>query len=502
MAREFFLIALISFWILLFRPVYAQQESRPNLIVFLVDDMGWQDTSVPFADSTTVLNKIFRTPAMEKLATMGMKFTNAYGNPVCTPTRVSILTGAASARHRVTNWTNVNRDQPTDYPDEKLLPPKWNYNGLQPNSEIPNSFHSSLLPELLRANGYKTLHVGKAHFAPYGTPGSDPKNLGFDVNIAGTAAGHPGSFLGNKNFRGGPNDSLWAVPDLDQFHGSETFLTEALTIRAIEELEKINSNEPFFLHLSHFAVHLPFDQDNRFYEAYRSKGLSETEARYASLVSGMDKSLGDLLGYLERTGRLENTYLFFLSDNGGLTLTPQRGGLPHTQNAPLRLGKGSVYEGGIRIPFLVAGPGIGRGIASDFPIAVQDLFPTLLKLSRTDLPASDGIDLSVFWNEKKGPPTSRELLWHYPHHWTKNSEGGLSWSTAYRKGNHKLIWFHRTGKLELYDLKKDPGETKDLYSTNSTDAKRMKKLMEKSLKSHAAQLPIERSTGRELSFPD
>lgn len=501
MPRNSFLFFILSIEVFLSRPVFGQVETRPNLIVFLVDDMGWQDTSVPFADSTTALNKIYHTPAMEKLAAMGMKFTNAYGNPVCTPTRVSILTGMAPARHRVTNWTGVTRDQPTDYRDEQLKPPTWNFNGLQPKAGIPNSFHSPLLPELLRASGYKTLHVGKAHFAPYGTPGSNPKNLGFDVNIAGTAAGHPGSFLGRKSFRGGPNDSLWAVPDLDRFHGSEIFLTEALTIRTIEELEKIDSNQPFFLHLSHFAVHLPFDQDNRFYDAYRLKGLLATEARYASLVEGMDKSLGDLLNYLEKAGRLQNTFIFFLSDNGGLTLTPQRGGSPHTQNTPLRLGKGSVYEGGIRIPFLVAGPGLGKGVVSDYPIAVQDLFPTLLKLAGINASASDGIDLSVLWKERNRQQNNRALLWHYPHHWTKNPEGGLSWSTAYRKGNHKLIWFHRTGKLELYDLQKDPGEKKDLTAVNPALAKKMKKLMGESLKYHVAQLPIDQSTGLVLTFP-
>ena len=179
-------------FLLLFGAFYSCQskleEVKPNIIVFLVDDMGWQDTSVPFWDKKTPFNNRYRTPNMERLASLGMKFTQAYATPVCSPTRISLMTGMNAARHRVTNWTLKKNSSP-DAKDDSLQFPQWNVNGMSPVAGVENTIYATPLPKLLKEEGYHTIHVGKAHFGAIDTPGENPKNLGFDVNIAGHAAG-------------------------------------------------------------------------------------------------------------------------------------------------------------------------------------------------------------------------------------------------------------------------------------------------------------------------
>ncbi|MBK7476075.1 MAG: sulfatase-like hydrolase/transferase [Haliscomenobacter sp.] len=357
---------------------------RPlNVVVFLVDDLGWQDTSFPFADSATALNRRFRTPNMERLARMGTAFPNAYATPVCTPSRVSFLTGANVVRHHVTNWTNVLPDTHTDYPDSLLGQVDWNLNGLDPSGRQHRAFHATPLPQLLRDAGYYTILAGKAHFGPYTTPGSDPLNLGFMVNIAGTAAGHPGSYLPEKRYRANAQDTLRGVRGLDAYHSKGDFLTEALTREALSALAvPVASRKPFFLYLSHYAVHTPLERDSRFVQPYLDQGLPPAEANYAALIEGMDKSLGDVLDYLESKGLLQETAVLFLSDNGGLSLAPPRAQPMHTHNLPLRMGKGSVYEGGIRVPLLAYAPGLSQpGGKCRRLVAAEDLFPTVLELA-------------------------------------------------------------------------------------------------------------------------
>ncbi|KPQ14031.1 MAG: arylsulfatase A related protein, partial [Algoriphagus marincola HL-49] len=179
----------------------------PNIIVFLVDDMGWQDTSVPFWTEKTPFNKLYRTPNMELLASHGMIFTQAYATAVCSPSRTSIMTGMNAARHRVTNWT-LRYNTSTDQEDEVLEFPEWNVNGLQPIDTIPQSLYATTLPQILKDNGYFTIHAGKAHWGTESTPGSDPINLGFKVNIAGHHAGAPASFQGENNYSASDGPSI------------------------------------------------------------------------------------------------------------------------------------------------------------------------------------------------------------------------------------------------------------------------------------------------------
>src|SRR5690606_32792341 len=217
----------------------SAQEKRPNIIVFLVDDMGWMDTSVPFGDSVMALNRKYHTPNMERLAREGMKFTNAYATPVCTPTRASMLTGLNAAHHKITNWTSIKRDSPTDQKDTMFNHIEWNFNGFSPVPNVPHTIYATPLPQLLKDAGYFTVHVGKAHWGSQGTPGANPLNVGFMVNVAGNAIGHPQSYLGKENYGNVPGKFTYnAVQGLAEYYGTETFLTEALTLEALKSIDQ------------------------------------------------------------------------------------------------------------------------------------------------------------------------------------------------------------------------------------------------------------------------
>lgn len=221
------------------------------------------------------------------------------------------MTGLNAARHRVTNWT-LNKNASNDRSHPALAFPAWNVNGLSPQPGIERTVHVRALPAFLREVGYRTIHVGKAHFGAVGTPGSDPRNIGFDVNIGGHAAGGPGSFLGTENFSAAwrNGDRVWDVPHLEPYHEKDVFLTEALTIAANQAVNQaLAEGRPFFLYMAHYAVHVPFAVDPRFYQPYRDAGLDHTESMYAAMVEGMDKSLGDILANVERHGLSERTII-------------------------------------------------------------------------------------------------------------------------------------------------------------------------------------------------
>ena len=313
---------------------FVQAQQQPNIILFLVDDMGWQDTSVPFYQEPTMLNNRYRTPNMERLAHLGVKFTEAYACAVSSPSRCSLMTGMNAARHRETNWT-LYHNQKTDASSEVIQLPDWNYNGIQPAhttqpADLKNSTFVTSFPQILKQNGYYTIHCGKAHFGAKGTSGADPAQMGFDVNIAGGANGAPGSYLGTRNFGQG---SGFEVLGLEKYYGQDVFLTEVLTLEAIEAMKRpISKKQPFYLYMSHYAVHSPYDDDVRFSNYYRNRYdaqldtlLNESEARYAALVEGMDKSLGDILDFLESQPEVAaNTIVLFMSDNGGQGLNNVR----------------------------------------------------------------------------------------------------------------------------------------------------------------------------------
>ena len=482
--------------------------ARPNLVVFLVDNLGWQDVSLPLGEEPTPFNARYRTPTLERLAAGGVTFTNAYAaSPVCTPTRTSLLTGRNPARTRITNWTlrNDRAAQETGPKSYPLRSPEWRFGGLTPEDRT--------LPAVLRDAGYRTAHVGKAHFGALGTAAADPTTLGFEINVAGHAAGAPGSFRGEDGYRGRGDRRVWDVPGLEAYDGTDLFLTDALTRESLAILDDFAADErPFFLHLSHYAVHVPLAGHSPYYERYLAEGLDEREAMYASMIEGVDASLAAVLARLEELGIADETIVVFLSDNGGLTYAA-RGKTPtgtgaNTHNAPLRSGKGSAYEGGTRIPMVVgfadgAARDIDAGSRTAVPVITDDLFPTLLELARLTGAASgvDGTSL-VPLLEGRGAdfPIDRSLCWHYPHKWGPDGPGYDPF-TSIRHGRHKLIHFYLDGSFELYDLESDLGETQNLVEDEPEVARALAAELAGWMREVDAQTPIVRETGRPLPVP-
>lgn len=471
-------------------------QDKPNIIVFLVDDMGVMDTSVPFITDATgnvmpqPLNDWYRTPNMERLANRGVRFSTFYAQSVSSPSRTSIMTGQNAARHRTTNWINAennNRDE--------FGPYEWNWKGLRP-SDIT-------YPALLKSAGYKTIHVGKAHFGCNDSFGENPRNIGFDVNIAGSAIGHPGSYHGENGYGWIKGQRARAVPDLEQYHGTNTFLSDALTLEAMKEVKKaVSEGKPFYLNLAHYAVHTPFETDERFINNY-PKGEKKDDARaFATLIEGMDKSLGDLMDNLEKMGIAENTMIIFLGDNGGDA--PLGGAADYGSSAPLKGKKGAEYEGGVRVPFIASWCKQDKSnkFQKRFPIAdnyvqtqfgtVMDIYPTVLDVAGVSVPKDyvlDGSSMTKLFAGKKDKHRRDDVLIHFPH----NHRG--SYFSTYRKGDWKIIYYYNPDKdgvpsYRLYNLKEDPYEKTDLALDNPEKLNEMCRMMIERLKLEGALYPV------------
>jgi len=480
-------------------PSFAAGE-RPNIIVFLVDDMGVMDTSVPFLTDAAgrpkryPLNDYYRTPNMERLAARGIRFNNFCAMSVCSPTRISILTGQNAARHRTTNWINPDKDNAGPQG-----PPQWNWKGLKKGDVT--------LARLMQAGGYRTIHVGKGHFGPRDSEGADPRNLGFDVNVAGASIGAPGSYYGKENFGHGGKRAPSAVPHLEKYHGTETFLTEALTIEAKSHMsEASKADKPFFLYLAHYAVHAPFQSDPRFAGHYKDSGKPAPAQAFATLIEGMDKSLGDVLDHLHALGIADSTLVFFLGDNGS------DAPLGHQHEvacaAPLRGKKGAHYEGGMRVPFIAAwakaNPAsplqkalpIPAGAIQGQLAAVYDLFPTILALARIGPPAGHVVDGSRLDALLAGRPDSgREevFLMHYPH-----APHRTDYFTCYRQGPWKVIYHYfpsevsENSHFQLFHLSDDPFEQRNLAASRPQQLRRMMHGLAAALEQHRAAYPVDK----------
>ena len=484
-------------------PMISAQE-RPNIVVFLVDDMGLMDTSVPFDSDRNgnplshPLNSWYHTPNMEKLAEQGIRFSTFYAQSVSSPSRASLMTGQNAARHRTTNWINSESNNRTTFGPEE-----WNWEGL--NSK------DLTYPRILQKEGYRTIHVGKAHFGCIGSNGENPRNVGFDVNIGGNSIGQPGSYYGEWGYGWLKGNHSRAVPGLDAYHGSETFLTDALTIEALKEVEKsVNDGQPFYLNLAHYAVHAPFEADKRFMERYRDSGKGEQAKAFATLIEGMDKSLGDLIDKLIELGVAENTLILFLGDNGGDA--PLGGPADYGSSAPFRGKKGSEYEGGVRVPFIAAWakPDENNIFQKEYPIAqnmiqtqmgtIMDIYPTILSVAGIEIPDEvvlDGSDLKHLLSGKKDLSHRKDFLMHFPH-----GEHRCNYFTTYRKGKWKLIYYYNPEtpdkpEFKLYDLKKDPFEKNELSERRQYKAQKMIKLMTERLEYEKALFPVD-ADGKEL----
>jgi arylsulfatase A-like enzyme len=473
-------------------------ESPPNIVIFLVDDMGVMDTSLPFLTDAAgqpqryPLNDYYRTPHMERLAARGIRFNNFCAMSVCSPTRISIMTGQNAARHRTTNWINPDKDNAGPQG-----PPQWNWTGLKRGDVT--------LAGLLQAGGYRTIHVGKAHFGPRNSPGAEPLNLGFDINVGGECFGAPGSYYGQENYGHGTKRGGSAVPHLEKYHGTETFLTEALTIEANSHITAaVQADKPFFLYLSHYAVHSPFQSDPRFAAHYQDSGKPAPAQAFATLIEGMDKSLGDLLDHLDTLGVAENTLVFFLGDNGS------DAPLGHQHQvacaAPLRGKKGSHYEGGMRVPLIAAWAkadaqrphqkrlAIPAGAIQSQQAAIYDLFPTVLALVGIEPPpthAVDGARLDTLLAGRRDSHRDETFLMHYPH-----APHRTDYFTCYRQGRWKVIYHYFPSEVsdnshyQLFDLAQDPFEQQNLATTQPAELRRMMQSLIAALEAHHAVYPV------------
>jgi arylsulfatase A-like enzyme len=487
-----------------------------HVVLFMIDDLGWRDLEpaawapVPGDDANLRPSaRHFKTPNIARLAAEGVRFSEAYAAaPVCTPTRTSLMLGQSPARTGITYWTkDVDRDQSAPFPRGApvLRAPKWRVNGIQPGE--------ATLASRMSSAGLRTIHVGKAHF---GTgAGGDPSALGFDVNIAGWAGGGPGSYLAEQNFsaawrKGGHG---WDVPGLEAYHGKKMFLTDVLANEAERAMRKaIFEDARIFLNFAPYAVHAPLTVNERV--RGRFPDLEGPELAYATLVASVDDAVGQLLGVLDDLHIADKTLVVFTSDNGGLS-AHGRGGEKHTHNAPLRSGKGSAYEGGIRIPMIVRWPGVTEaGRMVDGAVVTQDLFPTLLSAAGADRTASGatGIDLAPVL-AGADVPQERPLIWHQPHYWGVPGPGIEPFS-AVRVGRWKLVYLHsslveREGKpvrlavprFELFDLLADVGETTDLASAEPATVAALAEVLSAQLEAAGAALSIDVETDRPIPLP-
>lgn len=504
----------------------AQTESglvpsaeHPNIILFMVDDMGWQETSVPFYSSPTALNRRYRTPNMERMAAQGVKFMQAYACAISSPSRCSLMSGMNAARHRVTNWT-LNYNTKTDASSSVLTLPDWNYNGIQPAGvadahDLSNGTPVTSLPQILHDNGYYTIHCGKAHFGSETTSGADPLKFGFDVNIAGAANGGPGSYLAENEYGSGS----FHVSGLEKYYGTGTFLSEALTIEALKAIEEpIQRNQPFYLYMAHYAIHTPYDADSRFtpnYANYHDEQLNAVlnnqEINHAALVEGMDKSLGDILDYLEANPDVaRNTVVLFMSDNGGQAVSVRQGRANYDQNYPARGGKGSAYEGGVHEPMMLYWPSntkVQGGSENQSRIMIEDFFPTIIDLAGVkSYQTVQHVDGKSFADILRDPSIerSRVNIWHFPNLWGESqdkSEGYGAYS-AIMKGDYHMLYFWETQERRLYNIREDIGETNNLAKTEPELLQALSEELTDSLKAYDAQRPTYTETGQLIPWPD
>ena len=403
----------------------ADSAQKPNVVLILADDLGWTDLACFGSD-------LHETPHLDRLAREGMKFTQNYSAcTVCSPTRAALLTGKYPARLHVTDWI------PGAMPDNpKLLVPDW-------TKHLP--LEETTLAEVFKAAGYATASIGKWHL---GTEPYYPEKQGFDLNIAGTDKPQPTTY-----------HAPWRIPTLTPEGNPGDYLTDRLGEEAVKFIERTR-DRPFFLYLPHFAVHLPLHGRADLVEKYQKKtraGLRHQNSAYAAMTESLDAAVGRVRAKLAELGLSDRTLVIFTSDNGGR--------VPTTSNAPLRFGKASAYEGGVRVPLIVHWPGVtAPGSVSATPVITMDLFPTLVEMA--GLPASaartavDGVSFAPVL--RGGPPPARDpLFWHYPHHQHYQLGGAMPYG-AIRSGDFKLIEFYNDLKVELYDLRADLGEKQDL----------------------------------------
>lgn len=417
----------------------AKAAVKPNVVLILFDDLGWRDFSC-------YGNDFHRTPNIDAIAREGARFTNAYAScPVCSPTRSSVLTGKVPIRTGVTDWI-PGRAQ---WPAAKLRTPR---------TANEMKLEEVTIAERLKKAGYATASIGKWHL---GGEGFLPQDQGFDLNVGGD---HRGA---NQYF--GP----FAMPGLSG-RGKEDYLTDTLQEASREWVAK--QKQPFFLYMANYSVHTPIQAPEARIEM--AAGKSKQDATYRAMLEITDQHIGKLRDQLKQSGQYENTLWVITSDNGGLRFEGKNP-VPFTVNAPLRAGKGHLYEGGIRVPLILAGPGIAKGSTRGELASSIDLMPTVLDFCGEAPQAGiDGVSLRL-------TPKERPLYWHYPHY---SNQGGVP-GGAMREGKWKLIEFYEDNRMELFDLASDPGEQKNLAKKERARTERMRAQLDSWRKKHGAVMP-------------
>ena len=455
-----------------------QKNDKPNIVFILVDDLGWSDLG--YTGST-----FYETPNIDRLASEGMIFTDAYAAcPVCSPSRAAIISGKYPARLNLTDYIPGNQHW-GPHKDQKLASHPF---------KLQLDLEEYTIAEALKDAGYFTMFAGKWH------AGEEekyyPQYQGFDINIGGNKTGYPagGYFSPYKN------------PQLTDGYEGE-YLTDRLTDEVIGFIKQ-NKSEPFFAYLSFYTVHLPMQGKPEKVKKYQDKLASinyageefskegktwyknhQNRPHYAAMVKSMDENVGRVLQSLKEMGIDKNTIVVFTSDNGGMSTSNQTGNIP-TSNWPLRAGKGYLYEGGIREPLIISWPGkVKAGSVCSTPVTGTDYYPTLLDLAGLELlpgQHQDGISIKPLLQEKI--MEERPVFWHYPHY-----SGGLGGrpSGAVRLGDYKLIEFYEDMHVELYDVKNDISEKNDLSEKYPDKTKELKALLYSWRREVNAQMPFE-----------
>lgn len=429
-------LLLLPFLLIALPPVVrATEPARTNIVLFLIDDLGWRDIG---ANGSTY----YQTPNIDRLAREGVRFTDAYAAcAVCSPTRAAILTGKYPARLLLTDWLPSGRWDPR----AKLQSGRF-------VRALP--LEEFTLAEALREAGYRTANIGKWHLGS--EPYSLPEHHGFDVNIGGNAHGAPGSFFF-------PYQGDWAIPSTGQrarwnvLEGGKPgeYLTDRLTDEAIKFIRE-SRDRPFLLYFPHYAVHTPLQAKPEMIARYEQIPEAERQGTpvYAAMIESVDESVGRVLATLKELGLEKNTVVIFTSDNGGFYNA--------TSNAPLRANKGAYYEGGIRVPLIVKWPGVTTpGGVSAEPVTSSDLYPTCLAAAGLPLRPNQHLDgLSLQPLLRGGASLGRQsLFWHFPHY---NEHPSSVPSSVIRRGPWKLIETFDPEGVELYNLADDLGETRNL----------------------------------------
>jgi arylsulfatase A-like enzyme len=416
----------------------AAVPDRPNVVLILVDDLGWADLGCYGAD-------LHRTPSIDRFAAGCMRFTDAYAAaPVCTPTRAALMTGKYPARLNMTIWYEGSLSAPNLR--RKLIPPQTR--GNLPHEEFT-------LAEMFARAGYQTAHVGKWHL---GDAAHYPETHGFDVAIGGTFWGAPPTFF--YPYRGfwGRSTEYRYVPGLE-YGKDDEYLTDRLTDEAMVFLEQAGE-DPFFLYLAYHTVHTPIEGKPDHVRRFRGRldqARFHTNPEYAAMAFSLDENVGRLLKKLDQLDLSDHTLVVFTSDNGGYVNQYQ--GQVVTNNSPLRSGKGSLYEGGIRVPLMIHWPGVTRaGQICKEPVSTIDFYPTLQEIltAETDQDV-DGVSLVPLLRNPNQTLQRDSLYFHYPHYYPTTSP-----VSAIRQGPWKLLEYFEDGHVEMYNLAEDLGEQQDL----------------------------------------